>query len=69
MEGEKGGNVVFFREFSRSEPDQGCSSPYPISLDVQLWAGWEVAPRRVPSCGVPVGAACVCVCVQGVDML
>ena len=31
---------------------------------VGLSAGREVAPRRAPSCGVPVGAVCVCVRVQ-----
>ena len=36
---------------------------------VGLSAGREVAPRRAPSCGVPVGAVCVCVRVQDVDML
>jgi len=36
---------------------------------VGLLAGREVARRRAPSCGVPVGAVCVCVRVQDADML
>ena len=36
---------------------------------VGLSAGREVARRRAPSCGVPVGAVCVCVRVQDADML
>ena len=48
--------------------------PWPVERTVRMWRVWWLGGlgggiRRAPSCGAPVGAVRVCVCLQDVDML